>query len=428
MIPKTEKIDFFREKLKEAERNGFFDSDRAALFGCNVYAVILRDLLAELGIKTIAILDNDINKQNKRHMHLPICDPMQFVKKYSAINIVICSNYYNSMVTQLKEGGVDVENRVLVIPVEIPRKEEEAVAESWGYITEGYKEYLNIIENTGKKDMLLFPYKGTGDIYMACSFLEEYIKKTGMEQYFFVVNGSGCKKVIELFGYNADIFVLDDEKIRSILEAWTFLGNDFMCVKPLIHWGWRFKNTPYVFENPDMSFTDMYRYDVFGLDDSSMPKHPPVNKSSDFARRLFEENSLIKGKTVIVAPYANSIRTNISMTLWSNMVMELRRKGYSVATNCFGDEQPIDGSVGISFPYCEAINVLEYAGGFIALRNGLCDIVSQADCKMVVFYEDNVRSTSYSHFGLKKMGVRDEEYAIMFEKDEDINRVFEVFF
>ncbi len=62
--------------------------------------------------------------------------------------------------------------------------------------------------------------------------------------------------------------------------------------------------------------------------------------------------------------------------------------------------------------------MLEYAGAFLALRSGLCDIISQAQCKKVVIYESGFNAARYEYFSLNKMGLSTDAVEFVYGKDE----------
>ena len=103
---------------------------------------------------------------------------------------------------------------------------------------------------------------------------------------------------------------------------------------------------------------------------------------------------------------------------WKSIADTLKKKGYTVCTNSSGDKEPvIPGTVPVFFAYDRAINFLEYAGGFIAFRSGLCDVVSQARCKMIIFYDNNYNAAKLEFFSPKKMGLRENVEEIEWTKD-----------
>lgn len=431
MITSESTLRFIQDVIWEKIDNGFFRNKETVIFGCNSYAGDIRDILRAKGIEISACLDRDPGKQKKLFLKVPVCQPEEYLKDKKEIVVIIYSGYGREMAEQLEKMGYRMGREILHIPFHGNRKQaEDTIEEAEGAmerVVGGYEIYRSKKRRYAEAEMVFAcPYKGTGDVYMACSFLKRYLEKKGIRHFLILVAGNSCKRVANLFGIS-DVEVISEEEMEELMDAWVFLGNEKMNVKPLLHWGWRTKNTPYIFGNQRTSFADMFRYDVFGLEDHEEMEKPVIDRNSDYAEKLFQSLKLPKGKTVILAPYTNSCRSEISAGLWERMAEGLMRKGYGVCTNCAGEEKPVGNTQAICFPYEEAVNVAEYAGGFLAFRSGLCEIVSPARCKLVVFYENGSWSTSYDHFSLRKMGLNQEEIAVIFEKDEDIEKIFEIF-
>ena len=55
-----------------------------------------------------------------------------------------------------------------------------------------------------------------------------------------------------------------------------------------------------------------------------------------------------------------------------------------------------------------------------------CDIVSSANCKMVIIYENGFNASRYEYFSLRKMGLNDSVEEFVFDNDtvENIVNVF----
>ena len=73
--------------------------------------------------------------------------------------------------------------------------------------------------------------------------------------------------------------------------------------------------------------------------------------------------------------------------------------------------------------------LLEYAGYFIGLRSGFCDIVSSAKCRKVVIYPAKTARADYSEHrteiefcGLKRMHLVEEEDDTLTEIDTPLVR------
>ncbi|WP_022756108.1 hypothetical protein [Butyrivibrio fibrisolvens] len=407
----------------------YFDDREAVIYGCNIYTKCIRDWLSKHNISLVGILDNDVNKQGNLFLHVMIFSPNDMVNKDKKYVYLIYSSHWRGMKEDLISRGI-ADKDIIVIPykTEVAYYDDSLcnLLFKSALMHKCYKEYKSLYRRAGKPEIfIVFPYKGTGDVYNACSYLDKYIKKKGYKHFELIVPNNNCKNVVKLFGYE-DIIVESSEKISELIDVWTVYGADKVKVKPLLHWGWRVKHKPWVYDNINITLGDMYKGDVFGLSEEIKPILPIFNKGSSYAEKLFQKLGLEKGKTVIISPYANSADSEIRDELWVRMAKGLKDRGYNVCTNCAGEETPIEGTQKIFFPYEEATNVLEYAGGFVAIRSGLCEIVSSANCKMVIFYENGNKSLSYNFLSLKKMGLCENEIPIVFTKDDDIEKVFDV--
>lgn len=160
----------------------------------------------------------------------------------------------------------------------------------------------------------------------------------------------------------------------------------------------------------------MFQYDVFGLGTEAKLQHYPIGMDKKFCDQWFADRKLKKGRTVILAPYAGSFQSNIPLEEWERFVLALNAKGYDVCTNCYGEkENPIKNTIPVQFSYDEGISLIEYAGGFVAVRSGLCDILSQAECRMVILYESGFNASSYDYFSLKRMGLNEHVMEFIYD-------------
>ena len=126
------------------------------------------------------------------------------------------------------------------------------------------------------------------------------------------------------------------------------------------------------------------------------------------------------GRTVLLSPYANAFHSSLGETeFWGLLAQRLQERGYDVATNCAADELPIAGTIPFCVPYGELLTFLQYAGGFVGIRSGLCDIAGSTEqCSMVILYERNV-GISMDMWSLKKMGLQRTAVELLYEGDVD---------
>lgn len=411
-----------KDKIDQCVKEGHFINKKVLIFGCTIYARDIRDCLRRHGIEIDAILDNNMKKVGMTCLGVPVCLPeAHFGQDTNNTVVIICSKYFREMKEQLLALGC---GDMIMIAVEESREKEddslETLKNSLTYVKKGYRIYQQIKEKYSKEHWLfLCPYPGTGDIYMAGVYLDAYLGKKCIKQYIMVVSSKSCKEVALLFDLeNVEVVSMDD--MQLMLKAWEFFGNKKMMIKPLLYWGWRTKRYLYADEYPQITFNEMFLYDVFDLPEHTEKRQISVDFRSTYAKELFRKLELQPHKTVVIAPYAGSFVSEMDMGFWSDIVLKLKQKGWTVATNCCGDQElPVLGSVPIFFPYKEAIQVLEYAGAFVALRSGLCDIVSQARCKMIILYESGFNAARYEYFSLDKMGLNPDVLEFIYEKETE---------
>ena len=53
-----------------------------------------------------------------------------------------------------------------------------------------------------------------------------------------------------------------------------------------------------------------------------------------------------------------------------------------------GEEEPLEGTLGISPTIGQVQSVVEWAGTFVGIRSGLCDVIREASCQKVALYPD----------------------------------------
>ena len=93
-----------------------------------------------------------------------------------------------------------------------------------------------------------------------------------------------------------------------------------------------------------------------------------------------------EGKTVILAPFANSLMTP-GKNFWILLAKELNKNGFFVCVS--QDSNPkvnyeIPDTLAIFFPYAQAIPILNYAGYFIGTRSEFSEILTASDCHLTI--------------------------------------------
>lgn len=261
----------------------------------------------------------------------------------------------------------------------------------------GKKLFNNLKKRNSDKKILLFPHKSLGDIYIL-SLYKNSNSLVFADKYVLVVIGNNCMSVAKQFGF-ADVLAITEESMFQIIEYIMFMGEEKLNCK-ILHFLYYHTSVFYSIINyKKYNFIQCYSDFVFHkLIDNSCIKYKQKKCSACILRKY----PIIQGKTVVISPYAKSI-TNFSFDVWTNIVMVLRNQGFKrIYTNCAGDESPILGTIKLTISLSKISSFLDEAGIFIGLRSGLCDLISQSQCKKIILYpEDSYIKNSLDFYSLR---------------------------
>lgn len=278
-------------------------------------------------------------------------------------------------------------------------------------IAKGRAVYEKFLPEYQEHFMFPAPYAGTGDVYMAAMILKNYARTRNIDKYFVPVVGRSNVKICALFGLQA--VPLDKPDMDNLIRYLSFAGIS-ECQAELLHHDPmsisigildRMRNIK------GLDFLSMYLCGVFNTNDRSIISLPEFDGDTAATDKLFSENDLVKGKTVMLAPY-NYTLPKMKKAFWEKLAESLLKKGYTVCTNCCGNKEvPVKGTVPVFCPYSQIVPFLEQAGGIVAIRSGLCEVISSARCKKIILYlegfpwngKDNI-----DYFSLNKMGLCDD--------------------
>lgn len=283
---------------------------------------------------------------------------------------------------------------------------------------------LRQIRSVYGKDVHIFLMRGaTGDTYLQLSLIHSYMEKRHISSYKIVADSVKCGELARLFR-EENLIEMNGYKVESIEKAYMLLGSKELDLTILFPWTYSlYFNRCRVRMTERFHFMDTYQYYVLNLRDGIQMRRPHFCALS---REDMMQKGIVEGKTVVIAPEANSV-TKLGTWLWNRIIEELVKKGYTVLVNTKEKE-----SYCAPHYYCayeESVPLLEYAGHFIGLRSGLCDIISSAKCQKVVIYPAKTEKADYSEHrteiefcGLKRMGLIEEEDDTLTEIDTPLVR------
>ncbi len=286
-----------------------------------------------------------------------------------------------------------------------------------------------------KNQVFTCNYKGTGDNYLAISYLKDYITKNNINNYALLVVGTGNVRITSLFDIK-NVMKITEEKMNSLQRASVFFESYFSNVK-FLHWDppqlqtgiWdRMRNVG------ELNFINMFDKLLFG-DKKVKRENPQFENCWSECYDYFTKNNLKIGKTVIIAPHSYTLPT-INKSVWERVVVQLSDRGYDVCTNCSGkNEKPIKGTQAIFFPYNKAETFLKMAGYFIGVRSGLNEVISSIEIPQIIIYLKNEMindATSMQYFSLKNLlnscKLHEIEYTLHDENDMIVNQILSTFY
>lgn len=341
----------------------------------------LVDYLHSLNLSVCCYMDNSTQKQGKTVQGLPVLPPeriAEFTKEDSIVLII--TKFYSQMSHQLKQLGYEGEIVEVVSFQGFSNFsiEDQVFFQKQARVEEGYG-MLTAIQSTHPQDFLLLcPFAALGDVYWALSYLPAYCEVHGISSCTIGVVGKGCEKVATLFGYE-HILTLTQEKMDALVQAVVFTQEK----KALIahHDRLYTDKSLQILQKHALTFTQCYQQIVYGLPKEAEEVTPSVVET------LSEElkSQMPPGKSVILAPYAHSIPV-VGGSFWEDLVKEYEEKGFAVWTNVAPDQEALKGSKALCLPLSAMSSAVEWAGHFVGMRSGLCDVVHGAKGEKTLVY------------------------------------------
>lgn len=362
-------------------QKGILEKKSIYLFGhCNATEELL-ELLQKKGYAVAAILDNNPGKRGMSCKDVRIVPP-QFLVRDMAADTVVCiaSRAYPAMREQLCQLGFKGEIYKLVdyntyaeysLEPDVVERKLERIKRGTGYKEKLEQKYPGHFK-------IFCPFSALGDVFFTMSYLPHFLRAKQMEKCVVCVPGNACKQVAELFGL-CPIEGYAQKDLDELIQACLYTEDpDFYIAH---------QDRPYVVNLHKALYVkcipleQIYKCGVFGLPRETLPYRPVCWRDYPYL------NEIAQGKAVIFAPYAKSV-TTFDEAFWRPIVMGYLGQGYQCFTNVAGDEEPLEGTTGISPRIAEMESVVERAGTFIGIRSGLCDVIRYAKCRKIALYPD----------------------------------------
>jgi len=393
---------------------------KIVLFGASGFSKDILTSLNEYGFSADAIVDNDSRKIGTRCLGMVVQKPEDVLLPFNNDNIILFYSpvFYKGITMQIKQMGYEKKHHIFAMNFMF-----DDSMFIFAYMTftklRGLYWYKKITQgHLPNCKIFMAPYTGIGDIYLAGLFFNEYIKRNNITDYVFAVVSNACKKVADMFNIK-NIVVLPRHQVSDDITLFErAIGRSLNIIT--LNDGWLGDPLQWLRGYKGLHFEKMFRYFVFGFDDNVRHELPPIKDYSCEIDALFEKYNLIKGKTVVLSPYSNTL-FDLPNDALQEIVNHCKTNGYTVCTNCAGVEKPVDGTTAVFFPLNQAIAFINAAGYFIGVRSGLCDVISSAKAKKIIIYEKDgffYKSSPYEYFSLRKMGLCDDAVELEYNFNE----------
>lgn len=255
----------------------------------------------------------------------------------------------------------------------------------------GYRLYEKLVSENGSRTHILLSAPSLGDPYILGSYFKAYATKRCPDSLpIFGVCGKASDLIAKLYGIEyTQVYTLNE--FHQMWKLMMFDSHKLVRAESMHHHCFyrHIAILAYIEGLHEFNLASLMEayLDVCPETDRESPKFIYDEKALTF---LFEDNHLQKGKTVVLLPYAKSVK-NLPGSFWMELTERLQELGISVCTNSAGShEPPIEGTPAVSIPLQHAVPFLEYAGASVGLRSGFQDVTSTAKClKIALHPKDN---------------------------------------
>lgn len=400
-----------RKNLNHLIETGALDEKYIVLFGMNTPGDEVIHYLAGRGRKVNAVIDNNKLNQGKKLVGTGVYRPEEILGRYvENAAVLICSRHFSEMKKQLTDMGYDGEKQVFKV-LEMNSSSRyttdfKVFQEEADKLQEAGELYRRLRGKYGENmEILVAPVRANGDVYIISAMMREYIALHADRNVKLAVIGTACGRIAGMFGLaQEEVMQITQEEMELLVRISRFLGEEksgIRIVQPYYMYTGIFCRLE---GYKGLHFVDFFRYGYF---EETKEPGKILDRYRGTLREEENKYGIVRGNTFILAPYANSL-PQIEWAMWEKIAKMLGEKGYKVFTNSASQEEPvIPGTEKIFFPIEDTVRVLNYAGGFMAMRNGLCEVASSSLCRQIILYPD--KAAGYGKvkdvYGIKAAGL-----------------------
>ena len=420
-----------RRQARRVTRRRAVRGKKAVLFGASVLAAQVKDELEKHGVPVHAVVDNDPDKIGRVYQGLVVQSPDDVLHPFNDeyVVIVVAFAAAREMLHQVETIGYRKRRQAFILTTLRVDESVRSFVRFVPHLLRGRVTYKKL--TGGDRDLTLFiaPYAGTGDMYLVELFLRSFVEREGIRDYTLAVASNACAQVARMMG-ESRVTVADQKTLNSVISYGRLVRAPATSIV-VLNDGWMGAPTEWLRGYKGLNFAKMFRHTVFGLPDEVAPQIPGASATNEEVLKLFDEQGLVPGRTVVLSPYANTLFHVPDQAFWTKVAERCAERGLTVCTNCGPKEQPLAGTKAARFPLSLGPDLVETAGYFVGVRSGFCDVVSGTASRKVVLYDKEGRfykGSFHEYFSLSAMGLgrnlSEVEYGDA-DKDDIVTAVME---
>ncbi len=265
-----------------------------------------------------------------------------------------------------------------------------------------------IVNESGQNALIVQAVqRGTGDLLFMLQAVYAYVKENNLNKLVILTkekeNTNRARTLAPFFFDKEPTFIsLESTAFENVKTIFPFLSAEGLRYAVSSHYVGLFPRERKLLlaNRPSLHFIEFIRHAVFALPRTvALPRRRDIYNRADIEKRYFSDG-LVPGRTVVLNPTAvigRGAAIDMDPVFWTRLAQAFTERGYTVATNVAGDEQPIPGTHPLSCTLDEIPFVLDVAGFSVAVRSGFCDLAAFSSAKQVTIYPDALfgRTNSY---------------------------------
>lgn len=408
MVAREEKIKLHKSLNKFVKK--YIKNYEVVCFGNNDVTAETIRFLNERKISVNCIFDNGYEGENENG--IPVMHPGDYAVSEKMF-ILIGSKYYNEMKQQLlKLGYTDTQiiQTISYVDMYIPAATNRVFFTELCELIKAKSVYKKVTKNMDEDGILFVsPAKSIGDIYLVLMYTRTYIKKENIKNFRYVITGGAAEAICKACNVSnyVKITVKEMLMLRKLVRFLDIPDSRVMVCNEI--WAYTNLGKNIIGYGKYNNFSLCYKKSVLGIKEDNLQFECPFPKYDGDIHKIFHDNNLIEGKTVLLAPYTNYLKP-LPNEMWIKIADKLKERGFSVCTNCASEEEkPVPGSIPINLGFGEICSFIETAGYFIGARSGLCDVISSSNADIHIIYQKHMESRfifSHEYYSLQKMELK----------------------